>query len=602
MAKSASEIREELRLLRQAKAAAPGDNGAVEPPSTAKGSHANKPISHVEHSQKRERSTPSFRTSEKPGRESGDAPGRGWPASSGLLSEKSGQLNRALPHSVEAEQGVLGSMIIDPAIIPEVEQKIDEQYFYVPAHQTIFNHLLAIFMRDGTLDLLTFTQYLRDMGQLETVGGPAFVTSLFTFVPTASNVTYYLEIVLDKYRRRQLIAGQNEIARCAWNEAEDLGDLLVLAQANIDRASAPNWGDRKSKLTVRTLSELVAMTFDEADNYFGDRILAAGQACTLLGPGGIGKSRLSMQLAVCMITGRDFVDMPTRGRNLKWLFVQSENNNRRLHYDLKNMVTALGLTEAEVYDVDRFLVIHTLEHDLDSFLNLINPANYGAVNGLIQDTKPDFVQWDPLNSFTDNDLNSDMDMRAVVTAISRVTRQGNPNRVPLVLHHSLTGKAGAQRAVSWDKSSYGRNSKVLQAWTRAQINLAPRTADDTDLLIMACGKNNNGKPFPEVGIKFDEKSGIYLKDGSFDPEAFREDVGIESSKHKTVTPEDVKALCEDGIPKPKLVGRIKDTFGIKERAAYDAINRTEAAGLIKKSRGKNWNSTYSLVHTETKLL
>src|SRR5262249_31983803 len=154
---------------------------------------------------------------------------------------------------------------------------------------------------------------------------------------------------------------------------------------------------------------------------------------------------------------------------------------------------------------------------------------------LIQEIEPDFVAWDPLNSLTDADLNSDMDMRAVVSAISALTRAGNPQRVPLVLHHSLTGKIGASRAVGWEKSSYGRNSKVLHAWTRAQINLAPRSGDDPTLLIMSCGKNNNGRLFPDIGVRFDEALGIYIRDDSFDPNEFREEIGICRSKRKAIT-------------------------------------------------------------------
>lgn len=361
---------------------------------------------------------------------------------------------------------------------------------------------------------------------------------------------------------------------------------------------APAKSTARGALSVRTPSELIDMTFDDTDNYFGDRILAAGQPCTLLGPGGVGKSRLSLQLGVCTITGRVFLGMPTRAKGNKWLFLQTENSNRRLHCDLKKIVPGLGLTKEEIADLDRNLFIHTLENETDSFLNLLDPENYAAVNNLIQELQPEFVAWDPLNSFTYNDLNFDVDMRALVCAISALTPAGNPNRVPLLLHHALTGKFGAARAVGWDKASYGRNSKALHAWTRAQINLAPRSGDDPNLLIMSCGKNNNGRLFPEIGLRFDEALGIYVKDDSFDPEEFRQEVGIRASKRKSVTAEDVVDLCKDGITKPQLVERIKAEFGIQKRAAYDAVNRAEAAGRIEKDKNKNWPSTYSVVPTE----
>src|SRR4030095_6376988 len=116
-------------------------------------------------------------------------------------------IHRTPPNSVEAEQGVLGSMLISPRdIIAECVEKINEEYFYIPAHRTIYIVLVELWNAGQGIDLITFTQVLRDRNMLDAVGGPAFVTSLFTFVPTAANITYYLEIVRDKYILREIIA------------------------------------------------------------------------------------------------------------------------------------------------------------------------------------------------------------------------------------------------------------------------------------------------------------------------------------------------------------------------------------------------------------
>src|SRR5216110_3720372 len=163
---------------------------------------------------------PSSRTVEKPRRESGNGPGRSWPEKNGgkvFPSSPTGSaqdIHRAPPHSVEAEQGVLGSMLISPRdAIAEVVEKINEEYFYVPAHQTIYSVLVDLWNAGAAIDLITFTQVLRDRNLLETVGGAAAVTSLFTFVPTAANVGYYLEIVRDKYILREIIAASTESVR-----------------------------------------------------------------------------------------------------------------------------------------------------------------------------------------------------------------------------------------------------------------------------------------------------------------------------------------------------------------------------------------------------
>jgi replicative DNA helicase len=136
-------------------------------------------------------------------------------------------IHRTPPHSVEAEQGVLGSMLISPRdAIAECIGKITEEYFYIPAHQIIYRELVDLWNAAEAIDLITFTQALRDRNLLETVGGPAFVTSLFTFVPTAANIEYYIEIVRDKYILRSIIAAATESVRRAYEEQDEVNALL----------------------------------------------------------------------------------------------------------------------------------------------------------------------------------------------------------------------------------------------------------------------------------------------------------------------------------------------------------------------------------------
>src|SRR3981081_157313 len=137
---------------------------------------------------------PSSRTAEQPRKESGNGTGRGWPEKNGgrvFPTSPTGSaqdIHRTPPHSVEAEQGVLGSMLISPRdTIAEAVERINEEYFYVPAHQTIYTVLVDLWNAAQAIDLITFTQVLRDRNLLETVGGAALVTRLFTFVSPAAN-------------------------------------------------------------------------------------------------------------------------------------------------------------------------------------------------------------------------------------------------------------------------------------------------------------------------------------------------------------------------------------------------------------------------------
>src|SRR5262245_15719480 len=170
-------------------------------------------------------------------------------------------IHRTPPHSVEAEQGVLGSMLLSPRqAIAECVEKINEQYFYVPAHQTIYSVLVDLWNGAQAIDLITFTQVLRDRHLLENVGGAAFVTNLFTFVPTAANIDYYLEIVRDKYVLRQIISAATESVRRAYEEQDEVNNLLDEVEQRIFAV-----GEDRFKGQLLSMKEQVMEAIEEIE-------------------------------------------------------------------------------------------------------------------------------------------------------------------------------------------------------------------------------------------------------------------------------------------------------------------------------------------------
>lgn len=138
----------------------------------------------------------------------------------------------APPFSSDAEQGVLGSMIMSPReTVPECMDRLSVDHFFMPHHQTVFAVLGELYQARKAIDLITFTQELRDRHLLDSVGGAAWVTSLFTFVPTAANVEYYIAIVREKFIARQIIAKCTELVRVAYDEQTEIGDALEQTQA-----------------------------------------------------------------------------------------------------------------------------------------------------------------------------------------------------------------------------------------------------------------------------------------------------------------------------------------------------------------------------------
>src|SRR5438128_9042461 len=211
-------------------------------------------------------------TGEKP-RKAGNGAGRGSAARSGekvvpISPTGSAQdIHRTPPHSVDAEQGVLGSMLISPReTIAECVEKINEEYFYVPAHRTIYNVLVDLWNAGQAIDLITFTQVLRDRNLLDSVGGAAFVTNLFTFVPTAANVQYYLEIVRDKYILREIISAATESVRRAYEEQDEVNNLL-------DEVEQRNFavGEDRFKGEMLSMKEQVMSTLESIEKLFENK-------------------------------------------------------------------------------------------------------------------------------------------------------------------------------------------------------------------------------------------------------------------------------------------------------------------------------------------
>jgi replicative DNA helicase len=138
--------------------------------------------------------------------------------------------HRPVPHSAEAEKGALGSMLIDPLEgIPTCLEKLRSEHFYIPAHVTIFSVLAELYEKHQGIDLITFSQVMEDRQLIAAVGGRGYLTELATFVPTAANVNYYIDIIRDKYLLRAIIHRGTMAVREAY-ESEEPAELLDRVQ------------------------------------------------------------------------------------------------------------------------------------------------------------------------------------------------------------------------------------------------------------------------------------------------------------------------------------------------------------------------------------
>ncbi|MGG7179217.1 replicative DNA helicase [Clostridium paraputrificum] len=140
---------------------------------------------------------------------------------------------RSLPQSIEAEQSVIGSMIIDKSAIAQVAEKLGEDDFYRDGHKVIYRAIFEMFKNDMAVDLLTLLEYLKSTDQLERAGGVTYITEVSSSVPTTANLSSYIKIVEEKSILRRLIKSATTIIEDSYNKQGEVEEVLDQAEKKI---------------------------------------------------------------------------------------------------------------------------------------------------------------------------------------------------------------------------------------------------------------------------------------------------------------------------------------------------------------------------------
>lgn len=130
------------------------------------------------------------------------------------------------PHNIEAEESVLGSIMIDRDAIVQAADVLTPQDFYLPAHGFIFSAMLTLFDRHEPIDLVSMASRLKEDGTLDRVGGAAYLTTLVERVPSASHVAHYAQLVKEKKTLRSLIETSAAMTEEAFNPQKDVESIL----------------------------------------------------------------------------------------------------------------------------------------------------------------------------------------------------------------------------------------------------------------------------------------------------------------------------------------------------------------------------------------
>ena len=165
------------------------------------------------------------------------------------------------PSSVEAEISVLGAMLQDSSVVLRAVENLRPEDFYLAEHQEIFRAMADLNRDRKPVDLTTVAVEMARRGTLQGVGGPAFLARLNSSVPTTANAHTYMELVLEKSTRRQLIAAAQQIARDAYAQQTPLADELSAAEKAIFDIAMNRTGGE----TLKPVKEVLPVTYQEIE-------------------------------------------------------------------------------------------------------------------------------------------------------------------------------------------------------------------------------------------------------------------------------------------------------------------------------------------------
>jgi len=174
-------------------------------------------------------------------------------------------LNRMPPQNIEAEQSVLGSLLIDKEAIVKIADLITTQDFYKPAHQKIFSAILDLYEKREPIDILSLTSRLEEKKELENAGGRAYLISLSTNAPTSAHIVNHAQIIRKKSVLNRLIHSATEIVEMGYHEEDELHKILDRAESKLFSVS-----QHFLKQNFAPMKDLLNNAFDRIDELHRD--------------------------------------------------------------------------------------------------------------------------------------------------------------------------------------------------------------------------------------------------------------------------------------------------------------------------------------------
>jgi hypothetical protein len=479
---------------------------------------------------------------------------------------------KLLPQNVEAEAGVLGSVLIDPDAISTVSAFLKAGDFYREAHRAIYQAMLDLAARGTPADLIILTDELARRGKLEDIGGLAYVSSLANQVPTSANVEYYARIVKRCAVNRDVIQAGAQMVAVAYNEPEgattlDQAERIVARLREMHRAEA-----RPARFQILTAEEAEAL--EPSPGILGN-LLYASSIAFLYARSGRWKTFLALAMGFAIASGGSlFGRRATQG---PVVYIAAEGAS-----GIGKRITALRLQHG-VRERPPLYVIGRAVNMLDSAEVADLIADIRATLAKHEDGPPRLIIVDTLaRSMPGGDENSAKDVNTVYDAAG-VLREAFGACV-LLIHHD--GKE-ASRGARGSSAIYRNADTVLRISGPDREVLTPG-----DVVNLECAKPKDAAGFAPIPFTVEQRKWATLA-GEFRDSLVIVPAEAQAVKFAPLTPNQRKTLDAliDAYPEYLKATEWMLRTGLQNGSFYDAKKVLDERGLIRANGQRGFRSS-----------
>ena len=464
------------------------------------------------------------------------------------------------PQSLEAEQATLGSMMLEREAIVRAVDLLKPEDFYQEGHRVIYEAITSLFSEGIPVDLVTLGERLSGQGQLEQVGGMAYLTSLLEAAPTAANVQHYARIVKKAAQLRQLRElGENLFQEASRTQTGELGELIANFRGKWE-ALASEEGRGSDGLAVLPYSELLSGELPEIP-WLVEGLLVKGSLAVLGGDAGSGKTWVAQHLAQCVAAGLPlFGQFPcAQGPVLIW---DEESTRPMLDRRIQKLHTGLGLDGAE-------LPISLL---LGLGLRLDDELSFGKLRAVLAKVRPVLVTGDSLVRMHSKDENSATEMAQVFERARALAREFG--FVFLFTHHSRKFSEASNRT-----SQLLRGSTDIRAAVDTHLFLRQPVKGQ---LLIEHEKSRYSESLPRFSVRFEDSEDGAATLLTYEGEAEETEDRVEQAKEFALA-----ALADEGgrMDRPSLIQRAR-AEGIPQRTVDRAMKQLVPGTIEKRKDGR----------------